>query len=283
MKLQNKNAIITGATHGLGRVIAEEFLNEGANILICARNGTEVEKTVEELKALHPNSEVYGLQADIGDTMNIWDFYQASQEHFKSVDILVNNAGIQGAKGLFEETDWKEWVNTISVNLMGAVYLTKLLIPQFKRNMSGKIINLSGGGAANPRSYFSAYSVSKAAIVRFTETIAEELQPFNIQCNSIAPGALNTRLLDEVLAAGPENVGPAAYSKFLKQKADGGSSPKLAAELCVFLASSDSDGLTGKLISAVWDDLPYIKNNIEELKKNDVYTLRRILPEDRRK
>jgi NAD(P)-dependent dehydrogenase (short-subunit alcohol dehydrogenase family) len=157
-------------------------------------------------------------------------------------------------------------------------------LPKFKEQRHGKIINISGGGAAYPRPYFSAYATSKAGVVRFTETIAEELKEYSIDCNCIAPGALNTRMLSEVLNAGIKSVGYNYYERAMTQKLSGGDSLKDAAELCTYLASDKSDGLTGKLISARWDkwrdDIP---EHIEEIKNSDIYTLRRILPKDRNK
>lgn len=279
MSLKNKNAVITGANRGLGKAIATEFVKQGANILICARDAQLLMETRKEL--LEYGTDVYACKVDVANKMNLYKLYNNSTSYFDKIDILVNNAGIQGAKGLIEETNWDEWEKTINTNLMSVVYLCKLFIPHFKKNKCGKIINISGGGAANPRAFFSAYAVSKAGVVRFTETIAEELKEYNIDCNSVAPGALNTRLLDEVLEAGPNKIGREAYNKFLKQKEQGGSSIEKASKLCSFLASESSNGITGKLISAPWDNWKDLPNHITELKTTDVYTLRRILPEDR--
>jgi len=150
-----------------------------------------------------------------------------------------------------------------------------------KRVGRGKIINLSGGGATTPLPRISAYAASKAAIVRLTETLAEELREFTIAVNAVAPGALNTRLLDEVLAAGSDVVGKEFYEKSLKQRDSGGAPLEKAARLCVYLASEVSDGITGKLISAPWDPWESLHEYREQLAKSDVYTLRRIVPEDR--
>jgi NAD(P)-dependent dehydrogenase (short-subunit alcohol dehydrogenase family) len=152
-----------------------------------------------------------------------------------------------------------------------------------KKKGSGKIINLSGGGATNPLPRLSAYAASKAAVVRLTETLAEELREHSIMVNAIAPGALNTRLLDEVLEAGPELVGSEFYEKALKQRETGGAPIEKGVALCVYLASSASDGITGKLISALWDPWENLGELRSELEKSDIYTLRRIVPEDRGK
>ncbi len=282
MKLYNKNAIITGASQGLGKAIATEFVKEGANVIICARNAEQLIDTQSELIALsHPDQKVFAIQTDILDKNDMDKLCRTSIYQFGKIDILVNNAGIQGPSGLFEEIDFEEWINSFYTNLFGAVYMCKLLIPHFKSNKYGKIINLSGGGAANPRSYFSAYATAKAAVVRFTETIAEELKEFGIDANCIAPGAMNTKLFEEVLTRGPDSIGKEYYAKALKQKESGGVDPSTAAKLCVFLASEESNTLTGKLISAIWDDWKDIPNHLEEIKTSDIYTLRRILPSDK--
>jgi 3-oxoacyl-[acyl-carrier protein] reductase len=127
----------------------------------------------------------------------------------------------------------------------------------------------------------SAYAASKAAVVRLTETLAEELREFSIDLNAIAPGALNTRLLDEILNAGPDAVGKEFYQKSLKQRDSGGVPPDKAARLCVYLASEISYGITGKLISAQWDPWENLHEFREQLANSDIYTLRRIVPEDR--
>jgi NAD(P)-dependent dehydrogenase (short-subunit alcohol dehydrogenase family) len=155
------------------------------------------------------------------------------------------------------------------------------LIKHFRKQGYGKIIQLSGGGATNPLPNLSAYAVSKAAIIRFSETLAEELRGSGIDVNAIAPGALNTRMLDEILEAGPSKVGQSFYERSLKQKENGGVSLEKGADLAVFLASSKSDGITAKLISAIWDNWKEWPLHIEELNNTDAYTLRRITGKDR--
>jgi NAD(P)-dependent dehydrogenase (short-subunit alcohol dehydrogenase family) len=159
--------------------------------------------------------------------------------------------------------------------------MCRAVLPHFKARRYGKIIQLSGGGATNPLPRISAYAASKAAAVRFAETLAEEVREDHIDVNSIAPGALNTRLLDEVLAAGPEKVGQDFYARSVKQKQTGGAPLQKGAELALFLGSSASDGISGKLISALWDPWADFPRHLEVLRKTDVYTLRRIVPEDR--
>jgi 3-oxoacyl-[acyl-carrier protein] reductase len=118
-------------------------------------------------------------------------------------------------------------------------------------------------------------------VVRLTETLAKETLASGIDVNAVAPGALNTRFLDQVLSDGPDRVGEDAYARALKQKAEGGVPLEMGANLCAFLLSSASDGITGRLISAVWDPWHNLAAHLEELRRTDVYTLRRIVPDDR--
>jgi hypothetical protein len=141
----------------------------------------------------------------------------------------------------------------MDINLFGVLLPCRALIPHFKKAGRGKIIVLSGGGATNPMPNISAYAASKAAVVRLMETMAEELRPHRVDVNAIAPGALATRLVDEVLAAGPDKVGQVFYEKNRQWKATGATSLSNWARARRFIWPAQSDGITGKLISAQWD------------------------------
>lgn len=282
--LENKTAIITGANQGLGFEIARKYLEAGASVAICARNGTLLEQAKQQLKpALHPGQEILVRIADVSKTDDVKSVVETTIEKFGHVDILVNNAGVYGPKGTIEDVDWQEWVRAIEINLYGSILMCRAVLPHFKDRGRGKIVQLSGGGATNPLPRISAYAVSKAAVIRFIETLAEEVRENHIDVNAIAPGALNTRMLDEVLEAGPEKVGKVFYERSLKQKQTGGASLGKGAELAVFLGSALSDGITGKLISAVWDPWASFPQHLDELNNTDIYTLRRIVPKDRGK
>jgi 3-oxoacyl-[acyl-carrier protein] reductase len=198
------------------------------------------------------------------------------------VDVLVNNAGVLGPVGLTHEVDADEWVGALQANVIGGFLCSRLVLPGMLARERGKIINLSGGGAVSPRPRFSAYSASKAAVVRFTETLAVEVSGRGIDVNAIAPGAVNTAMLDLVLAAG-DAAGPAALAEAKRQAETGGVDPERPAALAVYLASARSDGLTGRLLSAVWDPWRNFEKHKAELAASDIYTLRRIVPEDRGK
>lgn len=282
--LENKVAIITGANQGLGFEIARKYIDAGANVCICARNKTLLQEAERQLRA-EPGSgqQMLALPADVSKPEEVEAVVRATHDAFGRIDILVNNAAIHGPKGPIEDVDWREWVRAIEINLLGSVLMCRAVLPSFKSQGRGKIIQLSGGGATSPMPRVSAYAASKAAIVRFVETLAEEIKDSGIDVNAVAPGAMNTRLLDDVLQAGPEKVGQAMYERALKQQRDGGSPVEKAAELVVFLGSPESDGISGKLISAVWDPWSSLPEHLEELRGSDIYTLRRIVPKDRGK
>jgi NAD(P)-dependent dehydrogenase (short-subunit alcohol dehydrogenase family) len=284
VKLAGRRALITGASQGFGLAVARAFVEEGADVAICAREREPLHRAHRELTERAAGTpRVLAMQADVSEPPDVERFVLASLAELGGIEIVVCNAGVYGPKGPIERVDWSEWSNTIAINLLGAVLVCRAVVPHLKERGHGKILLLSGGGATRPLPYLSAYAASKAALVRFAETLAEEAREAGIDVNAVAPGALNTRLLDELIEAGPAKVGRAFYEQALDQKARGGTPLERGAALCVFLASRDSDGITGRLISAVWDPWEGFAKHLDELRDSDIYTLRRILPADRGK
>ncbi len=169
-----------------------------------ARDVALLEAEAETLRALFPDRVVMVQQLDVADEANCLRFVAEARQRLGGLDVLVNNAGVYGPMGAIEDVDWTSWVEAIQVNLLGSVLMTRAVLPTMKAQRRGTIIQVSGGGATNPMPNITAYAASKAAIVRFADSLALEVAAFGIDVNSIAPGALNTRLLDEVLAAGPQ-------------------------------------------------------------------------------
>jgi len=280
--LSGKVAIITGGNQGLGLEIAKKYLTAGADVMLCARDLTLLEEVQADLiKLVMPGQKILVKAADVSVETDVLALVSETLKQLGGCHILVNNAGIYGPKGKIEDINWGEWVKAIEINVYGSVLMCRGILPHFRSQGYGKVIQLSGGGATNPLPRISAYAVSKAAIVRFAETLAEEVRGTGIDVNAIAPGALNTRMLDEVLEAGPQKVGKAFYERSLKQKESGGSPLGKGSALALFLASEKSDGITGKLISAIWDDWEHWPAHLDELESSDAYTLRRIAGRDR--
>jgi NAD(P)-dependent dehydrogenase (short-subunit alcohol dehydrogenase family) len=281
-ELANQCAIVTGASQGLGFEIARCYLAAGANLAICARNEVQLNQALATLKRSAVEGQtVIAVPADVSSQSEVSALVDAAIEQLGHVDILVNNAGIIGPAGPIESSDWQEWLRTIEINLLGSILLCRAVLPHLKQRQRGKIIQISGGGATSPMPGLSAYAVSKAAIVRFVETLAEETRTDSIDVNAIAPGVLDTRMLDQMLAAGAEKIGGAFYERLSQQKKNGATPLQAAADLAVFLGSAASNGISGKLLSAVWDPWTTLSGHVAELNSTDVYTLRRIVPRDR--
>jgi len=281
MKLAGKRALITGGSQGFGLAVAQAFVKEGASVMLCARGVEPLRRARDDLARLNEKSRVLAMPADVSSPEEMRRLVETTMAELGGLEALVCSAGVYGPKGALHEVDWAEWSSAIDVNLMGVALPCRSVLPHFLSQRYGKIIVLSGGGATKPMPNLSAYAASKAAVVRLAETLAEEVRDAGIDVNAIAPGALNTRLLDEVLEAGPDKVGPAFYEQAVKQKAQGGTALEVGAALCVFLASAASDGITGKLISAVWDPWETLAERRAELQDSDIYTLRRIISKDR--
>jgi NAD(P)-dependent dehydrogenase (short-subunit alcohol dehydrogenase family) len=278
--LSGRTAVVTGASRGLGRAIAARFVAAGADVLLTARDAAALEESAAEARRAGPG-RVLTMAGDASDPAAAAAAVARAEAELGGLTVLVNNAGVYGPIGPVEDNDWAEWTQALAINLLGTVAFCRAAVPGMRRRGYGKIVNLSGGGATAPLPRFSAYAASKAAVVRFTETLAEELADARVDVNAIAPGALNTRLLDEVLAAGPDRTGAAFYERALKQRDGGGAPLEKGAALAVFLASAASDGISGRLLSAVWDDWAALPEQRAALASSDVYTLRRIVPKDR--
>jgi NAD(P)-dependent dehydrogenase (short-subunit alcohol dehydrogenase family) len=283
MKLAGRSAIITGASQGLGAVIAERFVAEGAAVAVCSRTAVDLDAFRRRLQTAHPSATIFARPADIASQHEVDAFFDEAQAALGRIDILVNNAGVYGPMGSIDSVDWQRWIDAIAINLVGTVYCARKAVSLFKPNGYGKIVNISGGGATSPLPGLSAYAASKAAIVRFTETLALETRESGIDVNAVAPGALVTRLTDELIAAGPQRVGASFHARMTKLKAVGGTPLEFGADLCVYLGSADSDGLTGRLIAAQWDPWPFGDEVKQEIAGSDIYTLRRIIPQERGK
>ncbi len=285
MKLSNTKAIITGGSRGMGKEIAEHFITEGSDVVICSRNSYNLHNVFKEFhkKFKKQNTVISAIQCDVSIKEEVDIFINKSFEEMENINTLVLNAGVYGPMGPTESVSLDDWIDAINVNLYGVLLPCRALIPHLKQQKYGKIIILSGGGATNPLPNISAYAASKAAVIRLMETLAEELKPWNIDVNAIAPGPLATDMVDEVLKAGPDKVGKEFYEKNVKWKTTGATPLRLGAQLAVYLASKESDGITGKLISAQWDNWREMHTHLEELKNSDIYCLRRITPKDRDK
>jgi NAD(P)-dependent dehydrogenase (short-subunit alcohol dehydrogenase family) len=274
--LKDRVAIITGAGRGIGKAIALAFAREGAWLFLAARTERELMETAD--RCHDTGSKAQAVTMDVSNWNHVQHLMNTAIKEAGQVDILVNSAGIYGPIGPTAEIDKSAWVRATEVNLFGPFYLCRALMPHFIERKNGKIILLGGGGATTPLPNFSSYAATKAGVVRLADTLAEELKPFNIQVNVIAPGLVDSRLQDEVLAAGP--LAGALFDKIKQARETGAGavSPEVAASLAVFLASEASGKLTGKLIAAPYDPWREWAGKADQLNSTPLYTLRRLDP-----
>ena len=278
MTLKGRVALVTGGSQGIGKAVVRRLLEEGASVSFCARNQQRLDATAEELSTIGP--DLLAVRADVTQEKDVNALVRSTLARFEKIDVLVNNAGVYGPIGRAWEVDPVEWQAAVTTNLAGAFLVCRAVVPILIRAGRGKIVNMSGGGAATPFPRYTAYAVSKAALVRFTETLALELTDHNIQVNAVAPGFVATSLHQQTLEAG-ERAGAEFFRKTKEELARGGVNAAIPAALVAFLASEGSDRITGKFISGVWDDWASFGQHLEEIAATDIYTLRRIVPRDR--
>ena len=287
--------LITGASQGLGRYLASTFWNHGHNLILVSRNLAALEALVIELKSFSMNDSLLGNQlrtifvyrCDLSDPLSISDLINKVFSEHACIDILINNAGIQGPLGKSADiwaSNPRAWLEAIQVDLLAPIEISSRLVPLLAKSDrlgKGSIINISGGGATAPRANFSAYATAKTGLIRFSETFAEEVKELGVRVNCIAPGIMKTAMLQEVLDQGPKLTGIKEFETAREIMSLGESSMRRVANLALFLAGENSAGVTGKLISAIWDNWERLPEYVAVLDKSDLFTLRRIAGRDR--
>lgn len=270
-KTSNKTVLITGASGGIGRVVAKHFAEAKFNTILASTSKKKLLALQTEIKKFPGKSNIIVL--DVSDEKAV----KRKLAKTRQIDVLINIAGVQGPIGEFVSNDYQKWIDVIRVNLLGTVQVIKAALPKMKRGAS--IINFSGGGALTPRQNFSSYAVAKTGVVRFTEILAKEVKSHGIRVNAVSPGGVNTDMFKEMLKAGEKRVGTEEWQALTKQKENGGADASSVARLCLWLASEKSQPLTGKTISAVYDDWQkWSRKKIKQIANSDWYTLRRLDP-----
>ncbi|MFO0340975.1 MAG: SDR family NAD(P)-dependent oxidoreductase, partial [Acidobacteriota bacterium] len=236
--VEGLNVMITGAGRGVGKRLAIGFAARGAKVGLVARTAAELDLTDLEIK--HNGGISHKLAADVRDFERLSGVVDLMRHRHGALHVLVCAAAIQGPIGPFHKTTIKAWTDTIETNLMGVVNCCRAVVPKMIENRRGKIILMAGGGAASPRPNFTAYACSKAAVVRFAESLAEELSEHNIQVNSMSPGGTYTNMTDEILNAG-EAAGWREIEAAEKVQQTGGVKPERQIDLACFLAAQASN------------------------------------------
>jgi 3-oxoacyl-[acyl-carrier protein] reductase len=278
--LAKKTCLVTGASRGLGRAVAQRFWSEGASLVLAVRDPASVTSLVSEL-GTELGQTVVLVPMELSDTESAAALASRVQKlGVTRLDVLVNNAAVLGPMGKAADNAPAEWAAAVTADLVSPALICSAVVPWMARTGGGKIINLSGGGATGPRPGFSAYAAAKAGLVRFSETLAEEVKDLGISVNCVAPGVMGTDMLAAIAKAGAAVAGEKELAAATKGLAGGDETMKAAVELITFLASDASAGVTGKLISAVWDNWRDFPARAAEL-RSDVFTLRRLAGRDR--
>jgi 3-oxoacyl-[acyl-carrier protein] reductase len=267
--------VVTGTSTGIGRALVGHLVAQGHEVWGWARSD-------QSGLVASDGGRFRASRCDVAEWVQVARAAGEVAARWPFLDALVTCAGIQGEMGPAMATDPIRWSETVRTNLDGTFFairaLHALLAGAPRR---AKVICFSGGGASKARPNFSAYAAAKTGVVRLVETLAEELGGQPIDLNAVAPGAINTRMTDEVLALGPGVVGEKEYQAALQQKASGGASVERLFAFVDWLLGPQSDGVSGRLLAAPWDPWPTLGQHVAALAQSDVYMLRRIVPEER--
>lgn len=271
--LRGRVAVVTGGSRGIGRATAVALAGAGASVVICARHGDGLADAATAIAAA--GGTVLPVVADVGRPTDVAALARRVGDVWGHVDVLVNNAAVLGPVGPLDATPADEWVDTVRLNVGSVAAVTAAMLPLMPSGSS--VVNLSGGGIGgpNPPPRISAYVASKAAIVALTEVLARELEPRGVRVNAVAPGPVATAFTEPIVAAGRERAGPDLYDSTLRQRAAGDHLDRLC-DLVVWLASADSEWLSGRLLSARWDGIEDLRARRHEIQGSSLLTLRRI-------
>lgn len=274
--------VITGATRGLGRLIADRFWLAGDDLVLIARNEPSLKNVVKELATTsQPGQQVHYFAVDLSDMKQIPLLIDTVQKNVGNPDILINNAAIQGPIGPAHINDWADWQECLNVCLLAPIQFCQGFLPSMIECRYGRIVNISGGGAAAPRPNFSSYATAKCGVVRFSETLAQEVAQFGITVNCVSPGAMKSRFTEKILDAGKEYAGSEEIEIAHRISENNPHTEKRAADLVHFLTNDSCRQINGKLLSAIWDPWEKFPEIAQDILNNDIYTLRRILPKKR--
>ena len=243
MKLNGKVTIITGASGGIGKSVAQKILEEGSKVVLVSRNKNKLKKTVEELDK---NDNLIYVAADVSHESEVLSVIEQTLTAFDKIDILINCAAIINDPTPFHLMTEDQWTNLMNVNIKGTFQPIKAVIPLMIEQKSGNIINISSllGIRAIPKVPFSVYGVTKAGIIMLTKSIAVEYGQYNIRCNCIAPSTIRSPMMEPYLQ--DENAKRMLEGSFpLKRIGD----PEDVANAILFLASDDSKWITGTVMT----------------------------------
>ena len=275
--LSATTALVTGGARGIGRAIALALAREGASVAITARSVDELDRTLDELRAIHDRT--IAVRADITDRAAVDRMVAQTQALLGPIDFLVNNAGSAGVIGPIWETDPDDWWREVEVNLRGPLLCARAVLPGMVARRRGRIVNMASGVGLTPSPYTSAYACSKVALIRLTDSLQEATAQHGVMVFATGPGRVRTSMVDRM-----ENSEAARrwIPRVLPNHPDYAkmpwAPPESIADLCVRLARGDGDALAGRFIHVLYD-FDEMRARAEEITRDDLYQLRlRTLP-----
>lgn len=264
--LRGQTAVVTGGGRGIGRAIALELAAAGARVIVVSRSKPELEETVALVRSLGGDARCRAL--DVTDEAAVFATFDEIENEFGCIDALVNNAGIAGPIEPFVESNMQTWWRTVDVNLRGPVLCSSAVLPGMTARKRGRIVNITT--SAIPIAYFSSYVTSKAALMRFTETIAAELLPQGVYVFAVGPGTVRTAMSEHSLTS---EQGRSLLPWFARIFEEGYSVlPDRPAQLVLKLLLGEADELTGRLLT-IGDDLQSMCASVDEIQERHLYAL----------
>jgi 3-oxoacyl-[acyl-carrier protein] reductase len=249
-ELEGQVALVTGGGRGIGRSIAQELSAAGMRVAVSARTAEEVEETAHDIDGL-------ALVADVGDREQVEEMVRRAEGELGPIDLLVNNAGVAPSEDAAWELDPDEWWRVFEINVLGAYLCCRAVIPGMIERGRGRIVNTGSGAAYLPGSRSTAYNASKAALARFGESLALQLEPHGIPVFTISPGLVRTAMTEDTF---PDD---APWTP-----------PELAPRLVRALASGRADRLSGRYIHAEHDDIEELIARVDEVVRDDLNAIR---------
>lgn len=267
LQLSGQVAAVTGGGRGIGQAIAAALSAAGATTAVLALSSSEINETARMIEEAGGHARPFVV--DVTDAVAVEKTFVEIERTLGPVTLLVNNAAIPGPIGPFWETDPAGWWRTLDVNLRGAVLCSRAVLPGMIARSKGRIINIAS--SAIPVAYFSSYATSKAALVRFTETIAGEVKPYGVSTFAVGPGTVRTAMAEHSLRSADGQKWLPWFKRIFDEGLD--VSVERPARLVLELASGRVDSLSGRLLS-IWDDLDFLLRKVREIEERNLYSLR---------
>jgi NAD(P)-dependent dehydrogenase (short-subunit alcohol dehydrogenase family) len=268
--------LITGASRGIGRAMALRFGAEGARVALLARSAAGLSETLAAVRSAGGAGEAF--TADVTREDAVARAHEEIVASLGTVEVLVNNAGVGGPTGQMWEVDPDQWWETIDVNLRGTFVCSRTVLPAMVARGRGRIINVASNAGAHRWPYFTAYAVSKAAVIKLTESLAAETRDHGISVFAVHPGLVRAGLTDAALVEGPRppdgSIAARVRSWFERELAEGRTvSADEAAAFVLEIASGRADALSGRYI-AIEDDLEALVGHAEEVRRQNLHALK---------